>query len=52
MQLAHALHDEAAQTLANVALQLQICERARAFVSSASARRCAVTPAPFRRATG
>jgi two-component system sensor histidine kinase DegS len=28
--LAHALHDEAAQTLANVALHLQICERALA----------------------
>ena len=28
MVLAHALHDEAAQTLANVALHLQICERA------------------------
>jgi two-component system sensor histidine kinase DegS len=26
--LAHALHDEAAQTLANIALHLQICERA------------------------
>lgn len=30
MELAHALHDEAAQTLANVALHLQICERALA----------------------
>jgi signal transduction histidine kinase len=28
--LAHVLHDEAAQTLANVALHLQICERALA----------------------